>query len=168
MTLLMGGWPMTTTDRATLLAALQANVLTEGEFRLHSGSSSGIFVDVQAATSQREPYLAMGRMVAHVAHELNCTILGGPAIGGLQVALSALAVPDVKLRSFYTRGPEMHGGRPRPGEAVLIVDDVATTGYSLYECAWSAYRHGARIACFLTIVDRMLEHDPEPLGRLAP
>jgi orotate phosphoribosyltransferase len=82
-------------------------------------------------------------------------------------AMSALS-PDPPLSVFIVRKKaKAHGtgqaieGRLRPGEPVIVVDDVVTTGESTLKAVAAARQEGAEVVGLFALLDRQEGHLPE-------
>lgn len=138
-----------------LADAIQENVrhAPRGEpFRLKSGRYSTWYVDCRPV-SFGQPWL-VGESVNSVlvtagiwfppggeGWTTESTIVGGPAVGATPIATAAAMWR--RCRSFTVRtAPKDHGGDPgslfvgpaRPGDRIVLVEDVLTTGGSLERC----------------------------------
>lgn len=135
-------------------------------FKLASGEISPFYVDCRALMAHPEAR----RLVAQLAYdalvgvEFDC--LGGLEIGAIPIAVTisdfACAASRPKLwRTFVVRKQAKdHGlgklieGSIRPGDRVVIVDDVLTSGGSLLKAVGAARDAGLQVDHALVIVDR--------------
>lgn len=114
-----------------------------GEFTLASGRTSDFYVDARKVTMDPECVFQIGRIVYHAASEAGVSAVGGPATAALPLVTAASFAGALAgkclTKSFYVRGERKdHGTKsllegllPNPGERVLVVDDVLTSGGSL-------------------------------------
>lgn len=119
-----------------------------GDFKLKSGDRSPFFVNLGNADSGAK-LDELGRALAAAAGKAfpEATLLFGPAYKGIALAAAAAAAAwrheQRDLRFFYDRKEaKAHGekgrfiGRlPKPGEAVVMVDDVLSDGGTKVEAA---------------------------------
>jgi orotate phosphoribosyltransferase len=135
-------------------------------FKLASGEISPFYVDCRALMAHPEAR----RLVAQLAYdtliqdEFNC--LGGLEIGAIPIAVTisdfaCTASPPKLWRTFVVRKQAKdHGlgklieGSIHPGDRVLIVDDVLTSGGSLLKAVGAARDAGLQVDHALVIVDR--------------
>jgi orotate phosphoribosyltransferase len=148
-----------------VLALLRGSgAMLEGHFLLSSGRHSDKYF--QCAKLLQYPDKA-AEALAVVAEKLKKDIQAGkleihavvgPAMGGIVVAYELgrqLALP-----AFFTERDDTgkmalrRGFEVRPGQKILITEDVVTTGKSSGECAAVLEEHGAKIAALACIVDR--------------
>jgi orotate phosphoribosyltransferase len=146
--------------------------MLEGHFLLSSGRHSDRYF--QCARLLRYPGKAEAAL-APVAERLRAAIasgrlavdtVAGPALGGIFVAWELgrqLGLPAI----FTERNDEgqmvlRRGFEVRPGERILIAEDVVTTGKSSGECAAALESVGAVIAALACVVDRRSTVDRRP------
>ena len=140
--------------------------MLEGHFLLSSGRHSDLYV--QCAKLLQYPDKAEA-VLAHVAQKirddvnsgkLTVNVIAGPAIGGITAAYELGR--QLGLPAFFTERDEggvmvlRRGFEVKPGQAVLIIEDVVTTGKSSLECAKALEAAGAKIAALACIMDRRL------------
>jgi orotate phosphoribosyltransferase len=149
-----------TPDRAALVAVLERGMhKAEGKpFTLASGATSWVIFDAaEAICDQGSLAFVTQAVLDGVPVEFDA--VGGPALGAGPVAFAAGALTGV--RSFLVR-PERKGhgigglikGRFVPGDRILVVDDVVTTGGSLIRAMRAIQEEGGIIAAAATLVDR--------------
>ena len=130
--------------------------------RLASGALSQDFIDGKEALAEwRHLRLACEAIVETVAadgHRFD-------AVGGLTMGADALAVGIASVadcRWFFVRKEAKQRGTRRwvegaqigPGDTVLLVDDVVTTGGSIFKALDIVNQTGARTVAAVTLVDR--------------
>jgi orotate phosphoribosyltransferase len=152
----------TAVDRAVDLL-VRSGALLRGHFRLTSGLHSDEYC--QCARVLEDPKAAeeLGKMLAELFEDEKIDSVISPAIGGIIIGhevARALGVRSI----FAERGKEgmtlRRGFSIEPGERLLIVEDVVTTGGSVREVATLVQSAGADIAGFAFVVDR----SRNPLG----
>lgn len=159
-------------DRDRLIALLATKSAKRGDFVLASGRRSSLYVDCRLTTMSPEGQLLIGR---EGLRAIRGSAWQPDAIGGLTLGAdpmsyaiahaSALAhergdgVP--MLRAFTVRKEaKQHGtgklieGPFTPGDRVLIIEDVITTGGSALRAAESVRAAGGQILGVLALVDR--------------
>jgi len=153
-------------DKDALISIIRQKALRFGQFTLASGKKATYYLDGKQATL--DPHGA--RLVAEGILDL----LGqGPmpaAIGGMSIGADPItaavvvmsAVRGTPLRGFMVRKePKGHGtnqyieGPVEPGEEVVIVEDVVTTGGSSLSAIERCEAFGLRVVGVLAIIDRM-------------
>ena len=144
----------------------ECGAIMEGHFLLSSGRHSDLYV--QCAKLLQYPDKAEA-VLAHVAGKIREDIksgklavdaVAGPAIGGITVAYELGR--QLGLPAFFTERDDSglmvlrRGFEVKPGQAVLITEDVVTTGKSSLECAKALEMQGAKIAGLACVMDRRL------------
>ncbi len=134
----------------------ETNVLQEGHFKLSSGLHSDRYL--QCAQVLQHPVEAqkLAKALAEKFEE-EIDVVVGPALGG--VTLSYAVGLALETRTIFTerKNGEMtlrRGFKLKPGEKVLIVDDVLTTGGSVKEVIDVISEFDIEIAGIATLVDR--------------
>ncbi len=113
-----------------------------------------------------EPRHLVAQLVVEVIEPLGIDSIGGLEIGAIAIATAVSdqgfsEVPRKEWRTFVVRKqPKDHGlgklieGACQPGDRVLIVDDVLTSGGSILKAITAVRDAGMRVAHALVIVDR--------------
>lgn len=129
---------------------------------LASGALSSDFVDGKEALADwcrlKTACEAIVEAVASDGHSFN-------AVGGLTLGADALAVGVAAVTEshwfFVRKEPKkrgtnrlIEGARIGPGYSVLLVDDVVTTGGSIFKALDAITETGARTVAAVTLVDR--------------
>jgi orotate phosphoribosyltransferase len=137
----------------------ERQALLEGHFLLSSGLHSPRYV--QCARVLMDPPLAT-RLGAALAHELRAavgapSVVVAPALGGVLVAHEVARAFGV--RGLFTERQEgamalRRGFVLEPGEPVVVVEDVITTGGSTREVMDAVRSLGARVIAAGCLIDR--------------
>lgn len=138
---------------------MNANALLEGHFKLSSGNHSQYYL--QSAKVLEDPktakLLADALAVQINASGLEIDTVCAPALGGL-IAGFALATALDKRSIFAERGNgEMQirrGFEIKPGERVLVCEDIITTGGSALEAARAIEALGGEVVAFAALANR--------------
>lgn len=145
-----------------LLALLkEKGALLEGHFRLSSGLHSPQYL--QCARVLMEPKLAtrLGADLAAALRDVPDAAAPGavvaPALGGILVAHELARA--FGCRGLFTERQEgimvlRRGFTLEPGEAVVVAEDVITTGGSTREVIDAVRTRGARVVAVACVVDR--------------
>ena len=146
----------------------ESGAMLEGHFLLSSGRHSDKYFQCAKLLQYPDKAQFVLEQVALVIKEdiksgkLKIDIVAGPAMGGIipawelgrQLALPAIFTErDESGKMVVRRGFELH-----PGQNILIVEDVVTTGKSSLECAAALSVSGASIAALACIVDRRADN----------
>jgi orotate phosphoribosyltransferase len=142
-----------------------AGAIRQGHFELSSGLHSGTYV--QCALVLQHPRYAekLGRALAAEFHDLRVDCVASPALGGIllghEVARAIGTRPDgMGTRAIFVerdaRGSLTlrRGFEVEPGENVLVVEDVWTTGSSTYETIRVIEEAGGRVVATGALIDR--------------
>jgi len=149
---------VTTEDVLTIFR--ECGALLEGHFILSSGLRSPVFL--QKARVFMYPDKAE-RLCRALADKLRAEGWGkvskivSPAIGGIIPGYETarhLGVPAVYTERVEGRFELRRGFELSPGEAVLVVEDIVTTGLSIRECIEAVRRTGANVVAAACLVDR--------------
>ena len=144
-------------DGGILRIFKESGALLEGHFQLTSGKHSARYI--QCAQVLQHPALAgqLGQELAAKWRERGVDTVIGPACGGIIVAHEVARA--LGCRALFTEREHgamklRRGFRLRPGEKVLIVEDVITTGGSIREVIEAARDYGALPLGVAALVDR--------------
>jgi orotate phosphoribosyltransferase len=152
--------------RARLRGLLSA-VVQRGDFVLSSGRRSDFYIDGRLVLLTGEGAQLAGRLVAGAAQRHGASAVGGLVMGACPiVTASGIAACEAgsDLSVFYVRKQAKgHGKKQRvegpalqPGQRVLVVDDVATSGGSLLETVQAVREDtDAQVVGALCLVDRL-------------
>jgi len=162
----------TESDHAELRQLLLAKSVKTGRFTLASGRESDLYVDCRVTTLDARGAVLVGRilreLVVSKASELGVkpAALGGLTLGADPLALSvamtsSLCGDEPPIQAFTVRKePKGHGrgrrieGNFKPGEPVVVVDDVITTGDSTLKAIQAVEDEGGKVAFVAVLVDR--------------
>jgi orotate phosphoribosyltransferase len=134
-----------------------------GEVTLTSGATAQYLVDVKRAILRRDPFLALGALVADHARALGATAVGGMTMGADPIACAALA-GGADVKAFFVRKEAKGHGLSRRVEGpaltaedrCLVVEDVVTTGGSTVRAIEALRDEGLTIAGVLAVCDRLV------------
>lgn len=141
-----------------LLGALEAcGALRRGHFLLSSGLHSPAYV--QCALLLESPLRAAeaGERIADELRTLAPDSVLAPALGGVIIGYEVARALGVPFRFAERSGERLalrRGFELSPGERVVIIEDVVTTGKSTLETAALAESAGAVVAGIGSIIDR--------------
>lgn len=164
---------MSTIERL-LEVALERGALKYGEFTLSSGKKSPYYFDGRLLSLDPEGAYLIGKALIPLLKETGIQAIGGPTLGADPiVAAVALAsyLEDYPIPGFIVRQDTKAYGTKQnvegplaSGTRVAIVDDVCTTGASLFRAIEAAEAHGCTVARVIAILDRV-QGGSEELGR---
>jgi orotate phosphoribosyltransferase len=142
----------------------EAGALLDGHFLLSSGLHSPKYL--QCALVLQDPARAE-RLCSRLARAFTddrVETVVGPAMGGIVVAhelARALGARAIFAEREEGRMRLRRGFALRPGERILLAEDVVTTGGSLREVLALAQEAGAEVVGVAALVDRTSGRDPE-------
>ncbi len=136
----------------------EAGAMLEGHFQLSSGRHSGLYVEKFRLLERPPQTDALCGMIASWAKQHRPDVITGPTTGGLLVSYETAR--HLGLRSIFAEKDES-GGRSfgrgfqiAPGERVLVVDDVLTTGGSVRDVVDAVRRVGGEVVGVAVLIDR--------------
>jgi orotate phosphoribosyltransferase len=153
-------------ERELLRRLLRERSVRTGDFVLASGRRSSYYIDARLTTMSGQGQLLIGRcgLAALEAHGWSPAAVGGLTLGADPVAYAiahAATAAGRTLDAFTVRKEAKgHGtgrlieGNLAAGNAVVVVEDVITTGDSALRAVAAAAEAGARVIGVLSLVDR--------------
>ena len=136
----------------------------EEPFTLASGEKSPYYLDCRKATLYTPSYSLVGSLFWEEIRFLNVQAVAGMSIGADPIVgaiLAKAAEENVELEGLLVRKePKKYGtkklieGNVVPGQRVVVVEDVITTGGSVLKAVESAQKEGLVVAKVLALVDR--------------
>jgi orotate phosphoribosyltransferase len=133
------------------------DALLDGHFVLSSGLHSGQYLQCALALQYPADAARFGRAIAEQYTELGIETVASPAIGGLVIGYAVAAALNVRFLWTERQNGEMtlrRGFTLRPGEKILVVEDVITTGGSTRECISALTAAGGNVIAAASIIDR--------------
>jgi orotate phosphoribosyltransferase len=144
-------------DKELIERICQAALL-KGEFTLRSGRKSKYYLDKYLFETQPDILAALGKkFAAHV--DASVDRLAGAELGGIPLvtaAAMATGKPSVLIRNQkkdYGTAKQLEGVL-KPGDKVMIVEDIATTGGQVLEAAKVIEATGAKVVKIVAVIDR--------------
>jgi orotate phosphoribosyltransferase len=135
----------------------RAGALLEGHFRLTSGLHSSGYLQCALVLQHPADAEACGAAIADRVRPLRPDVVLSPALGGIVIGQEvgrALGVRAIFAERQDGRLTLRRGFSLEPGEQVLVVEDVVTTGGSTQETIDVARAAGAMVVGAAAIVDR--------------
>ncbi|MCA1813841.1 MAG: orotate phosphoribosyltransferase [Halobacteriales archaeon] len=136
---------------------LETGALKFGDFTLTSGQKSAYYVDVKLASTKPQALRALAHGLAAFRHEAD--LLAGMELGAVPLTAAVAletGLPYVILR----KQARQHGTGKRiegtfaPGQRVLLIEDVATTGKTMVESIGLLREVGLVVDRAACVVDR--------------
>jgi orotate phosphoribosyltransferase len=131
--------------------------LLEGHFLLSSGLHSPQYLQCALALEYAADARKYGEMIARHFADKNIETVASPAIGGLVIGYAVAAALNVRFIWTEREAGRMtlrRGFTIKPGERILVVEDVITTGGSTRECIAALADRGADVVGAASIIDR--------------
>lgn len=152
---------------AELVPLITAKALRRGTFRLASGREASFYLDAKQVVLDARGSMLVGRAILDLLRSRGPlpAAIGGMSIGADPVTSAVVTMAGVEgidLRGFMVRKePKDHGtkryieGPVVPGERVVIVEDVTTTGGSSLVAIDRAIEFGLVVERVVTVIDRL-------------
>lgn len=153
-------------DREALIALIRRKALKFGNFTLASGKKATYYLDCKQVTLAPEGALLIAEGILDLLGGGRMPkAIGGMAIGADPITAAVITMSAVRgtpITGFMIRKePKGHGtnqyveGPVEPGDEVVIVEDVVTTGGSSLAAIERAEGFGLKVVRVIGIVDRM-------------
>lgn len=153
-----------TTDRIQLAQAIAQASLLRGTFTLRSGRTSSYYLDKYKFSTKPTILRELGAMFAEHIGQINTEHgpimrLAGAELGG--IPLVTVASMQTGLPSIFVRNAKKDYGTAKqvegevnPGDVVVFVEDVATTGGQALEAVGVLRSLGASVPAIISVIDR--------------
>ena len=150
------------TEQGVAELLTELGVLRRGHFVLSSGAHSPVYL--QCALALQHPRVALALGAALVDRLGDVDVVASPALGGLLAGFAVAAAAPARF-VFAERGSDgvfalRRAQRVEPGQRVVVVEDVVTTGGSAQEVVTLLERDGADVTQVACIVDRSIGLPP--------
>lgn len=152
-------------DSAALKQLISSKALKFGDFTLVSGKKAKYYLDGKQVTLDSRGAKLVGEGILELIREKMPRAVGGMSIGAdpITAAIVTMAgVHNLPLLGFMVRKEAKgHGtnqfieGPVQPGDEVVIVEDVVTTGGSSLLAIERAEHFGLKVQQVVTIIDRL-------------
>lgn len=139
----------------------EAGALLEGHFLLTSGLHSSGYLEKFKVLERPQLTQTLCGIIAEHFRDSGIEAVAGPTVGGVLLAFEVAR--QLGVRALYAERetlPNQKEGRAfrrstlRPGERVLVVDDVLTTGGSLRDVLDAVRRALGEVVAAAVLVDR--------------
>lgn len=135
----------------------ETGALLEGHFILTSGLHSEIYLQCALVLQQPRQAEEFGRDIAEQFQTEAIQSVASPAIGGLIVGHEVARALGARFIWTEREAGKMvlrRGFSVSPGERILVVEDVVTTGGSTRETVAALQANGANVVGAASIIDR--------------
>ena len=139
----------------------ETGALLTGHFRLSSGLHSPNYVQCARLLEHPRNARALGEALAARIKDVDKIV--APALGGVIIGYTVAQALDVPFAFTERKDGAMtlrRGFRIQPGERIVIVEDVVTTGKSTRETADVVAQHGGVVVGFASILNRSGKPNP--------
>ncbi|MCX5637596.1 MAG: orotate phosphoribosyltransferase [Planctomycetota bacterium] len=144
--------------RAELTKRIKETAYLEGDFLLRSGKQSKYYLDKYLFETCPDILKALGKEFAKYVTS-DVTLIAGAELGGVALA-AATAMETGKNWVIIRNSKKGYGtgklieGVLKPGDVVLLVEDIATTGGQVLEAAKVITEAGAKVKKIVAVIDR--------------
>ena len=133
-------------------------------FKLVSGRTSRFYVNCKPTTLSARGMFLTGHLMFEAMRDSGASAVGGLTFGADPIAMATAFASELNgqpVNAFSIRKTQKdHGivkwveGDVRPGEKVVVIDDVATTGGSTVKAIERARGEGLEVVRAVILVDR--------------
>jgi orotate phosphoribosyltransferase len=150
-----------------LIGLIEAKALKRGTFRLASGREASFYLDAKQVVLDAHGAMLVGRAILERLRSLGPlpAAVGGMSIGADPITSAVITMAGVEglpIKGFMVRKePKDHGtkkyveGPVEPGQRVVIVEDVTTTGGSSLLAIDRVHEFGLVVERVVTVIDRL-------------
>jgi len=134
-----------------------ANAILTGHFKLTSGLHSDRYIQCAQVFQYPEKVERLCKLLVQKLPTLNVQTVIGPAVGGIIFAYElsrTLGARNIYAERVDEKMTFRRNFAINPGENVIVVEDVVTTGGSAKEVAELAKANGANVVSICSLVDR--------------
>jgi orotate phosphoribosyltransferase len=152
-------------DKNRLIEIVREKSLEFGDFTLASGKKASYYLDCRKVTLDSEGALLIAAGILDMLGDDLPDAVGGMAIGADPITaavITAAATRGKRLKGFIVRKEAKTHGKGRdvegpvvPGETVVVVEDVVTTGGSALKAIERLDRFGLQVRGVIGVIDRM-------------
>jgi len=151
--------------RSRFQELFRSRAMQFGQFTLASGRSSTYYLNSKKILFHAESIALLGQCLYDATHDLAPAAIGGLEVGAIPMATAAALAYHQAGRSiegfFVRKQAKAHGSQDRleglvkAGDTVVVIDDVLTTGESVWQAIQVIEGVGAKVARVVCIVDRL-------------
>jgi orotate phosphoribosyltransferase len=153
------------TLKQELLKLIQEKAVVRGQRTLASGKVSQYYIDGKQVTLDAQGLFLAAKVILHMAQAAGADAVGGPTLGAdpIAAAVSVLSSQSGKpLKAFIVRKEAKDHGMQKmiegpalsPGDKVIMLEDVITTGGSVLKAILEVEKLGAKVVKTICLVDR--------------
>lgn len=152
-------------DRELLKQLIRQYALQFGTFTLASGKTASYYLDCRKLTLSSDGAVQIGAGILELLQNKLPDAVGGMAIGADPITAATITIAGLQgksLKGFIVRKEAKAHGTGRdvegpvvPGEKVVIVEDVVTTGGSSLKAIEKVKAFGLEVVEVISIIDRL-------------
>ncbi len=152
-------------DKQALKTLIREKALRFGDFTLASGKKAKYYLDGKQVTLDSEGARLVGEGILELLGNELPVAVGGMAIGADPITAAVITIAGVRgvpLKGILVRKQAKdHGtqkfveGPGQPGDDVVVVEDVVTTGGSALAAIARIEAAGLKVKRVIVIIDRM-------------
>ena len=152
-------------DKESLIELIRQQGLEFGDFTLASGKKASYYLDCRKVTLDARGARLIAEGILELLGEAMPNAVGGMAIGADPITAAVITLAglrEIDLKGFIVRKEAKQHGKGRavegpvtPGDRVVIVEDVVTTGGSSLRAIDQVEQFGLRVERVLAIIDRL-------------
>ena len=152
-------------EKSRLLEILKNKALKKEETELSSGRKSDYYLDGKLVTLDPEGAYLVAKIIIELLKGEQIDGIGGLTIGADPIVSAVAAISygeGFPIPAFIVRnGHKKHGmmkiieGCLKKDSNVVIVDDVVTTGSSIFKAISEVEKEGCKVVKVIAIVDRL-------------
>ena len=130
-----------------------------GKFRLHSGRTSRVYLDLRLLVSYPHALRLSTAAYENVLQNLSFDLLAAPPLAGLPIGTALCLAMDKpliyprKTAKSYGTGKSIEG-HWQIGQTAVIIDDVITSGDSILHAIVSLKSSGLQVTDAVVLIDR--------------
>ena len=133
--------------------------LLRGEFTLRSGRKSSYYLDKYLFETHPDVLAELGRMFAErltpAVQRIAGAELGAVALAAATAMASGKPFVIIRNQKKDYGTSKLVEGKLEPGDTVMIVEDVLTTGGQVIEAARTLKDAGAKVEKIVAVIDRL-------------
>lgn len=149
-----------------LIEVIKSKALSFGEFRLRSGQISKYYIDMSKVTLNSKGLFLVANAIIDAVDGRWTSVqsVGGPATGAIPLVSGIVTLMgdcNWNLNAFFVRKETKEYGKNDfieghlyPGDNVVLVEDVTTTGGSLLKAVDAVEAAGGKITQVISVLDR--------------
>ena len=152
-------------DKESLIELIRQQGLEFGDFTLASGKKASYYLDCRKVTLDSRGARLIAEGILELLGEAMPNAVGGMAIGADPITAAVITLAglrEIDLKGFIVRKEAKQHGKGRavegpvtPGDRVVIVEDVVTTGGSSLRAIDQVEQFGLRVERVIAIIDRL-------------